>query len=80
MVVGAESDQIVALGAGSNAGGVIVGVRVGARASRLEDPGVGRGLARLRCSEAARAAVPWRVEGGACTLTCHSAPTRPLHL
>ena len=70
-MVGAESEQIVAAGASGDAGGVVVGIRVGLGASGLEDPRIGRGLARLRVPEAPCAAVPGRVEGEARALARH---------
>jgi hypothetical protein len=57
-VVRAEGDDVGrAGGAGEDGGGVVVGVRVCLGARRLEQPGVGRGLALLRSAELPRAAV-----------------------
>jgi hypothetical protein len=55
----AEGDGVLVCHAGEEgAGAVVVGVTVGARARRLEDGGVRRGVARVRRSVRAAAAVP----------------------
>lgn len=69
----AESDHVAGVGAGGDAGWVIVGIGVGLWAGRLEYPGVGGGLAGLWASEGASAAVPGGVECGAGTLAGHHA-------
>lgn len=69
----AESEQIVSFGASGDAGGVVVGVGIGLGASGLEDLRINRGLAGLRASVGARAAVLGRVESGAGALAGHHA-------
>jgi len=69
----AESEQIVSFGASGDAGGVIVGVGVGFRACGLENLGINGGLAGLRASVRARAAVLGGVESGAGALACNHA-------
>jgi hypothetical protein len=53
----AQGDGVLVGLAGEGAGAVVVGVAVGARARRLEDGGVRRGVARVRRSVRAAAAV-----------------------
>lgn len=72
-MVRAESEQVATAGAGGDAGGVVVSIRVGLRACSLEDPRIGSGLARLRVPEGAGAAVAGGVEGEARTLARHHA-------
>lgn len=44
-MVGAESEQVASTGAGGDAGGVVVSIRVSLGACGLEDPGIGCGFA-----------------------------------
>jgi hypothetical protein len=62
----AEGDGVVVGLAGEGAGAVVVGVAVCARARRLEDGGVRRGVARVRRTVRAAAAVPVLPERLAC--------------
>lgn len=64
----AESEQVTTAGTSWNAGGIIVSIRVRLRARHFKNPGICCGLARLRVSEIARAAVPGGVERKASTL------------
>lgn len=70
----AEGDQIVTAGACSDAGGIIISIRVGLGTSHLEDPWISRGLASLGASKAPGATVPGRVERKASTLASHHSP------
>ncbi|RRT75357.1 hypothetical protein B296_00025368 [Ensete ventricosum] len=54
---GAETDDVIAAGAGKDAAGIVIGVAIGAGAGLLEDLGVVRRLARHRVAEHAAAAV-----------------------
>jgi len=71
--MGAESEQIVSFGASGDAGGVVIGVGVGFGACGFEDLRINGGLAGLRASVGARAAVLGGVEGGAGALAGHHA-------
>lgn len=67
----AEGEQVAATGTSSNAGGIVVSIRVRLGASRFENLRISRGLARLRVPEGPRAAVPGGVEGEARALASH---------
>ena len=73
-MVRAEGDQIVSAGASSNAGGIIISIRIRLWASRLEDLGIRRRLTRLRAPEASGAAVSRRIERRASAFTGHHSP------
>ncbi|KAK3027894.1 hypothetical protein RJ639_040835 [Escallonia herrerae] len=69
-----ESEQIGSTGASRNTGGIVISIRVGVGASRLENPRVSRWLARLRAPEAARTAIPRGVKREARALARHHPP------
>lgn len=68
-MVRAKCDDVVCLGTSSDAGWVVVSVRVSFRASDLEDFGVSRRFAREWVTEQAGTTVLWRVEGRASAFT-----------
>lgn len=81
MAMRAEGDHIASATASSEAGGVVVGVGIGSRASLLEDLRVRRGFTGLRVAEAPRTAVPRGVERRARAPARHHRALLPgLHL
>lgn len=74
LLVRAESEQIVSTSASSNAGGIIISIRVSPWTSSFEDLGICCWLASLWVPKATCATIPWRVEGKASTFACQNSP------
>lgn len=73
-MVRAKGDQIVSTSASSNAGRIIISIRVSLGTSRLEDLRIRSRLACLWVPKASSAAVPGRVESKASALAGHHPP------
>lgn len=71
MMARAESEQVVAAGASSNTGGIIISIAVSSGTSGLENPGVSSRLAGLRIPKAPSAAISRRVESETSTFAGH---------
>lgn len=68
----AKGEQVIATSTSSNASRIIISIRISLRTSSFKDLRIRRGLARLRVTKITSAAVSWRVECRASTLTSHN--------